>query len=504
MDSSSVRRIKSSFHSVFLNKKLPSIEKNKKPYIEELNSVCPLKDLESPSTVAVIPNSIGKSEKFIEKSKVLEILSQLKFIQSPAASNSLKKLKKWGNENNEKLLPVNLSHLFVKKAITPYTPGVVRIRSQTKLRLETRSSSKSYIISRASPIIKKVYEDPIINYKNKIASPVFEFIEQTYENKDWFKGFAKNSMKHGEGAYHYSQFGLTFSGVFFKNKPEGFGILEFSFGYRLECSFTNGIIDDSLAEIIYSNSFNYKGQILKAVRHGKGIIYYPTGEVFKGTWKKDQRVGMGVIINPGEYFFEGFFNYDHTDGPGILIFHNKIPTNYASKAPIEKPEILENIKIFPESQKKSIYLTDLIYLTLPKSDQYLPKEKKYKNSGKFISGKLNGTGIVKYGELGEYTGEFKNGNRHGFGVMNYNDPKHLCKWFNETEGVYTGEWREDKRHGFGVMIWSNGTKYEGMFLNDYRDQVSGKLTFLSGDCYSGTFINNNMANPNLITKPQNS
>ena len=502
MDTSSIRRIKSSFHSVFQNKKLPSIQKDKKPYIEELNTACPIKDIESPAIVAVIPNNLGKSEKFIEKSKVLEILSQLKFIQSPAVSNSLKNLKKWGNEINEKLLPVNLSHFFVKKAITPYTPGVVRIRSQTKLRLQARSPSNSYIRSRASPMIKKVYEDPIVKYKSKIAPPVFEFVEKTYENKDWFKGFIKNSIKHGDGTYHYAQFGLTFSGVFSKDKPEGFGELVFSFGHRMECSFTNGIIDDSLAEIIYSNSYNYKGLIAKAVRHGKGVLYYPTGEVLRGTWKKDQRTGFCVIINPGEYFFEGFFNNDHTDGPGILIFHNTIQSKYVLKIQVEKSEILENIKIFPESKKKIIYSTDLIYLTLPKSSPYLPKEKNFQNSGKFSSGKLNGTGIVRYGEQGEYKGEFKNGNRHGFGYMNYNDRQHLCKWFNETEGNYKGEWREDKRHGLGVMVWTNGTKYEGMFLNDHRDKVSGKLTFMNGDYYEGPFVNNNMANPNLITKLQ--
>lgn len=29
--------------------------------------------------------------------------------------------------------------------------------------------------------------------------------------------------------------------------------------------------------------------------------------------------------------------------------------------------------------------------------------------------------------------------------------------------VYTGEWKNENRHGFGVQIWPDGAKYEGFW-----------------------------------------
>lgn len=500
MDIAYKKRVKTSLLSINLSKKILIIEADYKENIKELRTACPVKGTIVPSLVAVIPNSIGKSEKFLEKSKVLDILQQLDLIHVPLKSGSTKKLISWTNETNENNFLPTPSHLLYRRVITPYTPGVVRIRSQTKLRPVTRTPSKLYFKSRVSPITKKVYEDPFFSYKSQNSKLESGYAEKTYKNKDWYKGNFKKSRKQGIGQYFYSEFGLTYTGSFHKDKFDGFGALEFSFGHKIECHFSNGAIDDTRAEITYSNTCQYKGEIFKAQRQGIGSLFYPTGEIFKGFWDKDQRAGFGVVSCPGQLFFEGFFNNDHTDGAGVLVFHNKIKTHYPTQSEIEGLENIEDFQIFTEFLKHSIYRTDLIFVTLSRSSQHLPKDRKNFISGKFSSGKLNGVGKAKYGELGEYVGEFKDGLRHGFGVMKYEDPKHLCEWFNETEGIYTGEWREDKRHGQGTMEWNNGTKYEGMFLNDIRDQVSGKLTFINGDTYTGTFINNNMANPKLIIK----
>ena len=78
-----------------------------------------------------------------------------------------------------------------------------------------------------------------------------------------------------------------------------------------------------------------------------------------------------------------------------------------------------------------------------------------------------------------YTGEWKNGLRHGNGTGTYPDGSN-----------YTGNWKNDHANGFGIMIiyTSNGSvKYEGNFKNGYIDG-SGSLTLDDGRTYSGNWV----------------
>ena len=59
-----------------------------------------------------------------------------------------------------------------------------------------------------------------------------------------------------------------------------------------------------------------------------------------------------------------------------------------------------------------------------------------------------------------YTGQFKNGKRHGYGYT---------KWRSET--VYYGQWKEGKREGFGFVKYPNGDEYDGEWKEDKRTGV---------------------------------
>lgn len=50
--------------------------------------------------------------------------------------------------------------------------------------------------------------------------------------------------------------------------------------------------------------------------------------------------------------------------------------------------------------------------------------------------------------------------------------------------VYTGELRDGKRHGHGVMMWLDGDVYDGQWLNDRR-QGRGRYTYANGDAHDG-------------------
>lgn len=87
---------------------------------------------------------------------------------------------------------------------------------------------------------------------------------------------------------------------------------------------------------------------------------------------------------------------------------------------------------------------------------------------------------IKYYKNGnKYEGEFKNGMRHGKGVMHY--------YYGNK---YYGEWKLDKKEGKGIYYWKDGRRYSGDFADD---KINGKGTFdyKNGDRYIGEVNNGN-------------
>jgi hypothetical protein len=72
---------------------------------------------------------------------------------------------------------------------------------------------------------------------------------------------------------------------------------------------------------------------------------------------------------------------------------------------------------------------------------------------------VNGRGFLVYTEGSQYEGDWKNGKRHGQGILV------LFSHDGKPTSGYTGEWRNDTMHGHGVFIWPEGYKYEG----DWKD-----------------------------------
>ena len=96
-------------------------------------------------------------------------------------------------------------------------------------------------------------------------------------------------------------------------------------------------------------------------------------------------------------------------------------------------------------------------------------------------GKLNkderreGLGKMTWSDGVMYTGDFKDGMRHGYGTQ------------EDKAGIYTykGDWADDLPHGFGTITWLDGTSFEGKLARGRL--VEGKYTFASGNQYEGQF-----------------
>jgi hypothetical protein len=75
-----------------------------------------------------------------------------------------------------------------------------------------------------------------------------------------------------------------------------------------------------------------------------------------------------------------------------------------------------------------------------------------------------------------YNGEWKNGKRHGRGVIKYDTTGQNC---------YEGEWREGKRHGDGMIFYASGNKFAGKWENDKQEGYGIMYWFDRGEIYKG-------------------
>ena len=76
-----------------------------------------------------------------------------------------------------------------------------------------------------------------------------------------------------------------------------------------------------------------------------------------------------------------------------------------------------------------------------------------------------------------YSGEWKNGNKHGEGTIT---------WANGD--TYTGEWKDGNQHGQGTYIWADGETYTGDYINNQRTGW-GTYIWADGDTYTGEWLN---------------
>uniref|UniRef100_A0A665SZJ7 VPS9 domain-containing protein n=1 Tax=Echeneis naucrates TaxID=173247 RepID=A0A665SZJ7_ECHNA len=112
------------------------------------------------------------------------------------------------------------------------------------------------------------------------------------------------------------------------------------------------------------------------------------------------------------------------------------------------------------------------------------KEARYE--GRWLAGKPNGRGVLKWPDGRIYTGEFKNGLEDGFGeFVAPNKP------LNKNDH-YQGQWKEGKMHGLGTYRYASGEVYDGSFQEGMRHGHgmlrSGKLNTSSPSVFIGQWI----------------
>uniref|UniRef100_A0A3B4GTN4 Alsin Rho guanine nucleotide exchange factor ALS2 n=1 Tax=Pundamilia nyererei TaxID=303518 RepID=A0A3B4GTN4_9CICH len=106
--------------------------------------------------------------------------------------------------------------------------------------------------------------------------------------------------------------------------------------------------------------------------------------------------------------------------------------------------------------------------------------------GRWLSGKPNGRGVLKWCDGRIYTGAFKNGLEDGFGE--FVAPN---KALNKNDH-YQGYWKDGKMHGLGTYRYASGEVYDGSFQEGVRHGHgmlrSGKLNTSSPSVFIGQWL----------------
>ncbi|XP_034467527.1 alsin isoform X3 [Hippoglossus hippoglossus] len=123
------------------------------------------------------------------------------------------------------------------------------------------------------------------------------------------------------------------------------------------------------------------------------------------------------------------------------------------------------------------------FKTLNKNDQY---------QGHWKDGKMHGLGTYKYASGEVYDGSFQDGMRHGHGMLRSG------KLNTSSPSVFIGQWLQDKKTGYGVFDdITKGEKYMGMW-QDHLRQGTGVVVTQFGLYYEGTFKDNKMMGAGIL------
>ncbi len=215
--------------------------------------------------------------------------------------------------------------------------------------------------------------------------------------------------------------------------------------YEGEC--LDGVMH-GLGRYIFDNGDVYFGNFQDGLFHGWGLYAWADGDVYMGEWENDLRHGRGCMIAA-----------DGTETDGI--WENGGFANSQDRY---------------EGQKKD---------GLPDGDGVMYYENGEVYSGEWTAGKRDGVGMLTRPDgsglkgswfddefsdgwrlhpgsgneerkltlpYGEYVGDIKDMEPHGWGIMDYSDGKH-----------YEGDWEKGLEHGYGVMTHPDGGFEDGQW-----------------------------------------
>ncbi len=233
-------------------------------------------------------------------------------------------------------------------------------------------------------------------------------------------------------------------------------------------------------EITFKNGL-YKGYLISGVPNGSGILTFSNGESYIGGFSDGEFNGRGVYNYQDGSSYDGMWFEGEINGQGALHF-------------------ADGSYIFADFIEGET--TGICSYEYPNGDFY---------EGPLVDWKRHGEGKFRWVNGDTYEGSFVNGERQGYGVYTYcgGEVSYEGYWvenvqngygnYKTEDGVFSGVYVQGVLEGKGTARFSNGDKYEGIFVHGVMSDENGTYTFRDGSKYKGSFKSNSFEGTGTLT-----
>ena len=246
-----------------------------------------------------------------------------------------------------------------------------------------------------------------------------------------YVGAWKNGLRHGHGTMTWNS-GNVFDGLWVDGSREGHGVLRWSSGNV------------------------YDGDWKQGKRCGQGKMTWTSGDVYEGEWADGKRSGQGKMTWKSGAVYDGGWAEDKRSGHGVLRYADGSVKEGEWKGDqlIEKTEVLydDGSRYFGETLDDAPHGSGT--MTYAPDDQW--QRKAY--TGEWKDGLRHGKGRMEWTFGDVYDGDWVDGQMCGKGVYQFADGR-----------LYSGDWKNGKQHGKGIFKDTNGMTYSGPFVDGMQE-----------------------------------
>ncbi|KAH8612658.1 putative MORN repeat [Trypanosoma vivax] len=304
-----------------------------------------------------------------------------------------------------------------------------------------------------------------------------------YKNGDVYEGLWRNGLRHGEGKYTLRKQGATVKGFFCKGLIQGRGVVEYPGISTFVGEFDRGERKQGTMFWHETNSEErlcYQGEWIGETCQGRGLLWYQNGDFYFGRFSKNKRHGPGNMRYADGAEFSGNYLNDLRDGMGIL--QRKDGTIQAGVW--RNDTLIEGY----DGEWDGVTLNGIGHLVL--REVLLGSRKRGSNSeqsgntGVSASAQTpaphasNGSETDSAEKLMppplEHFGLFRNGLRHGAGVLRLLGHVVMGHWVEDLLSCDSGSWE-----------FPSGDLYVGSFQSGLRHGSTGRMWFSDGSYFSG-------------------
>lgn len=358
-----------------------------------------------------------------------------------------------------------------------------------------------------------------------------------YRNGDVYEGMWKEGRRHGEGKYTLKKNGATMKGTFIHGLIHGKGTVSLPDVSLFSGTFSRGLRSTGSmfwlggADEEYRNNLCYQGDWKGEQLHGKGLLWFRNGGFYCGSFQDNKRHGKGNMRYPNGEEYSGEFMANIPHGWGVLQTatstiikaglwqYGKLIEGYVGgwngkqlhglgHLSVAVHRLLSSsVRVHGESGTEAIGSSGSPHLQKNKKVQKLLLRSATVDGdgGEGTAG--GGVGGVghRFGCVVEFKGIFRNGKRHGPGLLRLPEVKSESVWrklassskqknlknAREKENqigqhIIKGIWKANQLDcERGVWAFPSGEVYVGGFSRNCREDPFGKLWLPNGSVFVG-------------------